>query len=38
MPLPNNFAGCGEVSDNHEPFDDEEYDDDCDDFDDECDE
>ena len=34
VPLPNNFVGCGEVSDEQEPFDDEEYDEDYDDFDD----
>lgn len=28
VPLPNNFVGCGEVSDEQEPFDDEEYDED----------
>lgn len=32
--LPNNFVGCGEVSDEQELFDDEEYDEDYDDFDD----
>ena len=34
VPLPNNFVGCGEVSDEQELFDDEEYDEDYDDFDD----